>query len=361
MQQIVNNNGIQQGFANLAQILAPNANNVIQADLARGRRDLMDAQGAAATRNAATAAGKLDLLRTQDGRAAEIHQNAMALGEALKGLDLATQGGVAGLIGALVGAGADINDPGAAAGYSVMLDPNARNQNELANIFLGTGVVDNFGQTQPGQAQAEAASQAEAVAVQELTNQGDLDVQHAANQGDLDVAHANSVTDLAQTEMGNQGALALQESVNAANMGLLDRKIEAGINVAPGSKPKVYTMAPLDAQRAQEGVAAAIQQATGVKPDGGTVQTIMAAASEIYSGTGNWPAALQQAMSAYDFQTSGLGWADGAPAVSAVPRAPAAPAGGIASQATRSATGPGGKKIYLVGNQWVDESGNAVQ
>lgn len=320
MQTVVNNNGIAQGFSNLAKILAPNANNMIQADLARERRNLMGAQGAAATRNAATRAGELDLKRTQDARAAEIHGNAMALGQALQDLDLATQGGVAGLIGALVGAGADINDPSAAAGYGVMLDPNARTQDELANIFVGTGTVSGYDQTQPGQAQAEAASHAEALAVQEAANQGRLDV---------------------------------QESVNASNMGLLDRKIEAGIPAGPvGKPPKVYTMAPLDAQRAQESVAAVIEQTTGVVPDGGTVQTVMAAASEIYSSTGNWPAALQQAMGAYDFKTSGQGWFDGAPAVSATPRAPTAPT--QQAQPTQTATNPQtGERIGLVNGQWV--------
>lgn len=215
---------------NLAQILAPNANSRIEADLAHQRRANIQARTRAAASNAhsariranaaaAKSAAERAAIQAQATRDAQVFSNLQGLGGTLTGVDLTGQDGRAALVGAMLGAGADINDPAVSAAYGTFLNPNYAPEQDMADVMLATGQVDSYGQTRPGQAQAENAGLVEALAVQKAADAGELERVNAQGgidqllagingQNNIDVAAANADAEMARLQFlaANPGA-----------------------------------------------------------------------------------------------------------------------------------------------------------
>lgn len=318
MQHVVNNNGIRQGFANLAQIFAPNANQMIQADLARGRRDLMNSQ----QRNfdATASATAADTARRD-----QVHGNLMGLGQSLAGLDLTDQAGRAALIGILGGAGLDLQHPDAVAGHGVFLNPQFTTPDNFANIFLGTGAVNSYDQTQPGQAQSEDAARALALTERALINEGAARVQGLKNEGAVE-----------QLEFKRDNP-----------------------SVATSSSVRPVTVDPTDSRALEE--ALRVQLATtypDIEIPDVVVQQLLPQVSTVYQSTRNAPAAVAEVLRSAQLaieQHEGVMWPGPSqrltmqpPGAAATPAAPETQA-----QEGQTATGPNGQKIILRGGQWV--------
>ncbi|MEM0949531.1 MAG: hypothetical protein AAGK37_19185 [Pseudomonadota bacterium] len=177
--QTVNTNAIANGFQSLAQALVPNTNAMIQADLALGRRSLMEAQGEAARAQALLSQARAE---TEPARreallaqAAQANANAELLGAQTEGVNLdnldttrrqAAEDQLADLMaggdfsqqstrGAAAGQGVYLEgglpaNIGPIAGASAYVQPGMLPPGALADAFVGTGAVENYGQTGAG-------------------------------------------------------------------------------------------------------------------------------------------------------------------------------------------------------------------
>ena len=127
-----NQNGIGQGFANLAKVFAPNSSDLIAADVAR-QRVAADRSNAETSRmNAVTA-------RNKDNRDAEIHGNLMGFGDVLAGLsdEMTTPEGRARVAGALAAAGLEIS-PADVVGLLTAVRPDTYTGDDFSTVLSGS-------------------------------------------------------------------------------------------------------------------------------------------------------------------------------------------------------------------------------
>ena len=131
--------GMAQGFQGLMSALGGgNVNGMIEADLNKGRRQLLTAQ-------TGVEGQKLTDMQFQTG-------NSRTLMELLANPEtLGSDEGRASLMSVLSGvAGGLQHGPGFATGAATFTDPNVFNPNDLSNVLLGTGVVNGWGDTPAG-------------------------------------------------------------------------------------------------------------------------------------------------------------------------------------------------------------------
>lgn len=162
--------GISRGFSILADAFTPNANALVQADLAAKRRD--------------------QLLVETEGQTLENTQrqnqitSTRQLQEILAGnpnmSDPALRGKVMSNLAAMEG-GLQYG-PGFAAGSATFVNPNFVNESDLSKILLGTGVTSTFAATPDGQAR----DLQNALELQQMKNDAAFDQQLLNNAGAMD-------------------------------------------------------------------------------------------------------------------------------------------------------------------------------
>ena len=146
-----NQNGIGQGFANLAKVFAPNSSDLINADVARQRV-------AADRSNAETSRMNAVTSRNADNRKGEIHDNLMGVGGVLAGLssEMDTPEGRARVAGALAAAGLDLK-PADLVGILTAVQPDTYSNGDFSRVLSGsTGMA--WGNTPQGAREAEVAN-----------------------------------------------------------------------------------------------------------------------------------------------------------------------------------------------------------
>lgn len=237
MDQTVNTGAIAQGFAALAQALAPNYQGMIEADLARYRRDNIAAD--TGYRNALTGKTTAETSGiTADNAAEAAMRVALQSGQ----FDPATLGAV------FAGVGTDPQGmaamPGFVTGYRTTMDPSFVASPTFSSVLAGTG-VQPYQNTPGGVADAlgnavtlQGMQNENAVALQGLQNDSALAIQNAANQGAIDVQGAS-----------NRGELNLQNDQQA--FAVRYPNIALGRNGLPAGGGNA-TNDPLDVQRAVE-------------------------------------------------------------------------------------------------------------
>jgi len=365
-------NGIREGFQALAQIFAPNAGGMIEADLARGKRALMEAQSGQANAvagdyraragsgmydqqanlygaQAGQANAVADTTRNADGREQQTHDNLMGLAGALTGIDPATPEGRKALIGALGSAGIDLNDPGTVAGYSTLINPQFETPDNMAQVFLGTGVVDNYGQTQPGQAQAEADAQ---------TRQGMVNDQSMAN------SELASITELEKQRISDEAAGGRQTSVNETEL-LKQQFLKENPNAGRKAAPPIVSAGVVKALTGTIGDRLAAEfKGAEVPPE--LLQSLVTEAAAEFQRTRNAASAVENVLAAAGLQSNQFEnriWPGpsqrverGLPGGGLLPQpgaAPQAATGGTGAAAEPTATDANGNKVAWRNGQWV--------
>lgn len=308
---------IANGFSILSRVLgAPNAQAAIEADLNARRRDLLMAQ---------TASERTDDLVKRN----QLANTGIFQADIARMPDLSqTPAGIAQIFSSVPGMGADYMRaaPGFVSGVRASgADPNFINSDDFGKILLGTGVVNDYGQTPQGQA---------------IDNQNAMDLKALENQGRMDLQ--------------NDDQLFKIENPNAALGG--------------AAKPTSYD--PKEIGAIWEQVAGQLES-MGVTADGTTRNAIMPGVVErMRTNGGNIDAAIADVMSQFDTQAvDENGWWPGGGRTRLVPKqvpaglpadkpaAPGAapsPAAAGTIQEGQTATNPQtGEKIVYKGGQWV--------
>lgn len=318
-QSVINSDAIARGFDALARAFVPNANAMIQADLARGRRDLMREQALseparralmeAQAAQAMAQAGLLsqqeaDLVATRAARIAEresiaAKNNADAeyrgaeteryrqgtegrqqLSDVFtgEGFDPANPNDRARLAGAaaLTPDGLGGAMPGVVAG-SVFVNPNYQSPTDIGTAMVAAGNVGDYSHT-PGGFYADQARQARETAA---ANENALAIQRAANEGAVANTMAGADADI--------------------------RRHEAGIGVRGASTPKTYTLSPMETQRLNNMITEALVGEKGrfeghvLAP--GVLTELAGQVGEVYSRTGNLAGAVADVLSGAALQS----------------------------------------------------------
>lgn len=197
MYHTIRDPNVAAGFHALTSALFPSAEGRIRADLYRGQRRMLDAQadnlGAEAerTRQAIAAIGDLS--------------------GSFGGADLTSGDTRSQLAGLAIAAGLD---PASLSGYTTYANPTYAAADELSTTMLGTGVVDNWGQTRTGTEQALASSDAQHAAA----IQGTLDHQDRINRGNVQNTQAQAIGNLLSNIILGQATIA---NTRAANEGTI--------------------------------------------------------------------------------------------------------------------------------------------
>lgn len=247
--------GIRQGFSILADVFgAPNAQQMIQADLARHQRDDLAAQTA---------------LRQQELQAArEQHANQVLLQSILAGNpDFADPAGRADFMSAIAGApGGMQHGPRFATGSATFIDPQFADDSDFSRILTGTGVA-GYDQTPDG----VAAGHERALQQQQMQNAAAMERQLV--QGE---------TQLLRQQMQNEGARELEA-------------FKADLGVGGSGTP--MRVSPQDAQRAWETIEEQLLSTHGAREvDPAARNAIMARFADEYQRTRNFELAAQSAL-----------------------------------------------------------------
>ena len=168
-----NQNGIGQGFANLAKVFAPNSSDLIAADVAR-QRVAADRNNAETSRmNAVTA-------RNKDNRDAEVHGNLMGFSDVLANLGptLNTPEGRAQFLGEFLKTGLQPT-PANMVGYLTAIDVNNIPSSDLSTVLAGTGTA--WANTPEGSREVQNATTERA----EIAAQNKSNNPHAVSSIDL--------------------------------------------------------------------------------------------------------------------------------------------------------------------------------
>lgn len=278
--------GMRQGFSILADVFgAPNAQNMIQADLARHKRDDLAAQTA---------------LRQQELQMQrEAHANQVLLQSILAGNpDFADPATRADFMSAIAGApGGMQHGPRFATGSATFIDPQFADDSDFSRILTGTGVA-GYGQTPDG----VAAGHERALQQQQMQNAGAMDRQLV--QGE---------TQLLRQQMQNETALE-REAMRAERGG--------------GGTP--MKVSPQDAQRAWETIEEQLLTAHGAREvDPAARSAIMSRFAEEYQRTRNFELAAQSALEGLPLERENNGWFGGRGGGRVVLGQGQAPAGGM--------------------------------
>lgn len=330
MNNTINQNGIAQGMANIAQILAPDAGAMIQADVARNnvmndrtRAQAATTNAAAAMANARVSQGNLKIAQNEDARTQTQFDAAQSLALAM---GMSPDALATGLV-----QGGLVNSENMALLPTLMAALGVGTPDSLANTQIGAGAVPDFASTQPGHAidaqtaRMESADDLTAVQdtnatnvhvagpdnasaelIQTLTNQNNLAVAGVEGQTSRAVADTNAS---ATVDAAHIGADASNYAADAKlrEMGFILDNPGAAI---PDSKPA--TVSPSAGEDLRENIVGQIEaKYPGAYVASADIEAILADAAGIYQTSKNAPAAVQQAIENANLQESGTGWFDG--------------------------------------------------
>lgn len=350
---------IAAGFAALASALIPNSQGLIEADLARYKRDGLIADtnrtNVDATRLAADRARlQAEADRTNGYIAADKNIAAILADPGFNPADPAWRAKLAAASAGVEG-GLSEAAPGMT-GAATFINPNfAGSPDAFANILMGTGVVDDYGKTQPGFT-ADLTAQGQR---NDATIAGDAAANAADNTRALDVARIQ-----AQAEM---------DRLKYATTTPVTPGAAGSATAGAGKVATPLTIKPGDSAKFAEAIAGQIEQLyPGAVVDPALLQQLTSEATTLFQTNRNADAAIAEVLSGLTATTQDESWwptgdttrvqrGSAQPAVAAppagpsgAPAAPTAPASS-ASAAPITATDANGRKIMFdpATNQWV--------
>lgn len=288
---------IASGFAALANILAPNASGMIEADLSRVKRDGMLAD----TRRTGADQARIEAVtRGTDATTATTTRENQAAADlaailADPAFDPATPEGRRRISAAAVQA-RDGLAKGAAGvtGYSSYIDPNfAGDADAFSSILMGTGIVPNFANTPRGFEDDQSRLRADATAKNAVTLQTNED-DNITSQANNAATNATSVANNANTAQTSEANAA------AAQVAAMERLEYSTLTPkAPGAgvTPTPLTLNVEDGAKLNEAVGLQLESLfDGAAIEPGAVAQIQTRAAQLYQTTRNAQAAITQAI-----------------------------------------------------------------
>lgn len=276
----IRDQNIAAGFNVLAQALMPNAQGLIEADLARYKRDGLIADTNRTNVDATRLAADRERLLTEARRTQGFIDADRNLAAVLAdpGFNPADPAWRARLAAAAVTTQDGLSKgPAGVTGMSTFIQPDfAGSPDAFANILMGTGVVPNYANTQPGFQANEAGEMARNAA----DNTRALDVARIQAQGEMDRLAYATTTPLAPGAKG-----------------------------AGGGSTTPLTVQPGTAEKMAEILAGRIEQLyPGAIVDPAQMQQMVTDASTLFQQTRNADAAIAQVLSGLTTTTQDESW-----------------------------------------------------
>lgn len=343
MNSTFNNQAVAAGFNALAQALSPNYSQMIEADLAARKGLNIDAD--TRYRDALTGQTGAATAQTQ-AQTSRINADNAAIAQARQAL----QGGVMdpNTIAAILSGGmGDAQVMNAMPGYvqtaRTHLDPAYGASDAASSNAALTGVAP-MANTPTGHANAVMADvlmgrekNQTALDQERITQAGATERQNIVTENDAAVEANKLLTEVLLGREGNVNNLDVQRLQNEGQMDQL--RFKADHPTAANTKP--LNFGAMDTGRTDEAVAAAIAETYGVEPDQAMIGAVQARAAEIYRTSGNWPAAVQEALASFEKKETGGGWFDGPHTVTLIPKSAGTPAVSAPAKDVAPASGGG--------------------